>query len=171
MKRTAWEALCAHYCKTYGIAGVDLFGADAQARKCYRARGPGRPALRYPGLIVSQTLPFLLLASQRVTHMTIDQVAKCLQLDEWETLEAAAIAESRLATDPDFAATFEAFLDALNGERREQARTVQEHVAMTYEEIAAELGLARQRVQQIEKEALQKLRDNPQVMAALMEAM
>lgn len=170
MKHTAWESLCSHYCKTFAISGVDLFGADSQSKACYRARR-GRPRSAYPALMVSATLPFLLLASQRCTDLTIDQVAECLQLDEWDTLEAAATAESRLATDPVFAATFEHFFDSLNGGEREQARTVKENVAMTYEEIAAELGLCWQRVQQIEKRALSKLRDNPEVIAALMEAM
>lgn len=170
MLTKAWESLCSHYCKTFGISGVDLFGADSQSRACYRGRR-GRPRSAYPALMVSATLPFLLLASQRVTEMSIDQVADFLQLDEWDMLEATAAAESRLAIDSVFAESFEHFLESLKGNEREQARTVKDHVAMTYQEIGAEMGLCWQRIQQIEKRALRKIRNNPEAITALMEAM
>lgn len=168
MKLTAWESLCVHYCKTFGISGADLFGADTESKRCYRPRR-GRPRSAYPALMVSATLPFLLLASQRLTEMPIDKIAQCLKLDEWDMLEVAATAESRLATDPEFAATFEQFLDAASAERA-QAYTVKQSVEMTFEEIAAELGICRQRVQQHYERALEKLRANPEVLAILMGA-
>lgn len=42
--------------------------------------------------------------------------------------------------------------------------------AMTYQEIGARLGICWQRVQQIEQGALAKIRNNPELMAALMGA-
>jgi hypothetical protein len=102
MKYTAWESLCVHYCWTYGLNGSDLFGADEE-RSCYRRRGPGPRAAQYPSLLVATTLPFLLLASQRVTDLPIDWIARCLQLDEWDALESLTEAEERLRTDAAFA--------------------------------------------------------------------
>lgn len=172
MKYTAWESLCVHYCLTYGVDGKHLFEADKQsAAGCSRRRGPGRPPRKYPTTLIAATLPFLLLASQRLTELPIDWIAGCLKLDEWDALEALADAEKRLNTDQLFADAFQEFFDSYRGDERAQAHTVKKFVAMTYEEIGAKIGLSWQRVQQIEKEALEKLRADPVALAMLMEAM
>lgn len=152
--------LCEKVCDSYGFSGGELERADRKKSYCYRSRGPGRPRneTRYPGLFVTAFLPLLLVASQRRTALTIDQVAKILDLDEWDALSLAVKAEGRLAADPDFALALESLLSDFDGEQRAQSSTY-DH-AMTYEEVAAEMGISWQRVQQIEKRAFRKLRDS-----------
>jgi DNA-directed RNA polymerase specialized sigma24 family protein len=103
-------------------------------------------------------LAFLLLASQRRTEKPIDEIAARLEMDEWELLAALRAAEIRLLRNGAFARRFSEFLEEFDGEERAQAVTVQDGFAMTYEEIGLELGIAWQRAQQIEQEALAKLR-------------
>ncbi len=170
MNTTAFESLVAHYCVTYGVNGTELFGADKKSGKGFRRRGPGPRARLFPSMLLASTLPFLLLASQRVTDLPVDWVAKCLKLDEWDALEKIAETERRLAEDQGFAEKFQEFLNSYEAQERAQAYTVKRAVEMTYEQIAAEMGLCWQRIQQIEKEALEKLRSNPEALAMLMEA-
>jgi DNA-directed RNA polymerase specialized sigma24 family protein len=113
---------------------------------------------------------FLLLTAQRRTAMDVSEVAEALGLDQWEVLALLRAAEIRLKRSRGFAARFTEFLDKFDGGEREQAVTVQDGYAMTYEEIGLELGCAWQRVQQIEQEALAKLRSNPKALKLLMEA-
>lgn len=171
MKTAAFEALVQHYCNTYQVNGKELLGADKASRSCFRRSGPGPKARQFPSVMVASTLPFLLLASQRLTDLPIDWVAKCLKLSEWDALEKILDTEKRLAEDQDFSDQFQEFLDSYRPPDRAQACTVQKSVAMTYEEIAPVIGVCWQRVQQIEKEALAKLRGNPRAIEMLMEAM
>jgi hypothetical protein len=169
-RRTAFSDLCVGYCRVFGLTFDDIFLADARSANCRRRLGPGRPSnhSRYPSLIVSRTLAFLLLASQRRTELTIDTIAKVLGLDEWDTLQMTTEAESRLATDSDFALRFEAFLELMD-ERRKQACTYTN--SMTYEQVGAALDppISWQRVQQIEAKALAKLRAHGDVIALMKE--
>ncbi len=115
-------------------------------------------------------LSFLLLASQRRTDMDIGEVGAEVGIDPWEALAAARAAELRLS-GRQFAKRFNEFLDGFDDlEGREQATTVQDGFAMTYEEIGLRLGISWQRVQQIEQGALAKLRKNPRALKLLMEA-
>lgn len=158
---TAWDKLTTHVCNSFGLLADDLTGTDRVSRGAWRAIGPGAPSkqTRFPVLFARAAAPMYLLASQRVTGLTVESVAKLLQVDELDAVVALIAAEHRLASDAEFAAQFEAFLEALDS-KREQA-TNYTH-AMTYEEIAAELGVCWQYVQQVEKRALAKLRDNPE---------
>lgn len=120
---------------------------------------------------------YLLLASQRKTNALIDEVAKTWGLDEWAALIALKRAEVKLVDDQEytrgfkrFLRGFDVYLEETGVATREQAYTVQDGYAMTYEEIGEKLGISWQRVQQIEQEALEKLRKDPKLLAALMEA-
>lgn len=119
---------------------------------------------------------YLLLAAQRKTNAMIDEVAAAWGLDEWEALAALKDSELRLVDDREFTRGFKKFLrgfdlylEDLGVGTREQAFTVADGYAMTYEEIGEKLGISWQRVQQIEQEALEKIRKDPKLMATLME--
>lgn len=112
---------------------------------------------------------FLFLAGARRVDMTLEQMAKSLELDVWDCLSLYQRAEARLRRQGQYARRFRAFLAGFDAGEREQAATVQECIAKTYEEIALELGCNWQRVQQIEHEALEKLRKNPKALELLME--
>jgi len=115
-------------------------------------------------------ISFVLLAAGRRTQADVEEIAEALDLDPWEVVIATQAAEDKLARRPEFAREFSRFLDGFEGDQREQAVTVQDNYAMTYEEIGEKMGIAWQRVQQIEQEALAKLRADPKALRMLMEA-